>query len=179
MLLKGNFEMFDYLSPDYYFERYSDIAPEFLLENNIKTLLVDIDNTLVPYEQEEPDEKILSWLSSLRAKGIRFAFISNNTSDKRIKLFNKKIGAPAFAKSGKPFAKRSIDKALSALGGVRESAAFVGDQIFTDVCAGKFNGMRAILVPPIKDKKNLFFKFKRSLEKPVLNYYFKKNGIKV
>jgi predicted HAD superfamily phosphohydrolase YqeG len=39
--------------------------------------------------------------------------------------------------------------------------------------------MRAILVPPIKDKKNLFFRFKRALEKPILNHYFKKNGIKV
>lgn len=171
--------MFDYLSPDFYFENYSDVTPEFLTANNIKTLLVDLDNTIAPYEQAEPDEAILAWLGSLRERGIGFAFISNNTSDSRIRLFNKNIGAPAFANSGKPFAKRAIDRALVALGGSRESAAFMGDQIFTDVCAGKFNGMRAILVPPIKDKKNAFFKFKRALERPVLNYYFKKNGMKI
>lgn len=171
--------MFDYLSPDFYFKRYNDVSAEFLKKNNIKTLLIDVDNTLAPYEQEEPDEPILTWLDMLRNNGIKFAFISNNTSDRRIRIFNAKIGAPAFANSGKPFAAKNIGRALSALDADKASAAFMGDQIFTDVCAGKFNGMRAILVPPIKDKKNLFFRFKRSLEKPVLNHYFKKNGIKI
>ena len=168
--------MFGFIAPDFYFEKYSDITPEFLLGNNIKTLLLDIDNTLAPYEQSEPSEKNLEWLNSLSKAGIGYAFISNNSSDARIKRFNEKICAPAYAKSGKPFAKRNINKALEAIGGKRESTAFVGDQIFTDVCAGKLNGMRAILVPPIKDKKNLFFRFKRALEKPVLNEFFKKQG---
>ena len=167
--------MLDYLSPDFYFDKFSDVTPEFLLENNIKTLLLDVDNTLAPYELSEPDDAILSWLSSLSSNGINFAFISNNSSDKRIKLFNQMICAPAYAKSGKPFAKRTIALALKTLCATKETTAFMGDQIFTDVCAGKFNGMRSILVPPIKDKKNLFFKLKRALEKPVLKRYFKKN----
>lgn len=171
--------MFDYLSPDFYFSKYSDITPEFLKNNNIKTLLIDVDNTLAPYEQAEPDEKILSWLDLLKKNGIRFAFISNNSSNERIRRFNKSIGAPAYARSGKPFAGKNIKRALNKLDGNIKTSAFLGDQIFTDVCAGKFNGMRAILVPPIKDKTNAFFRFKRTLERPVLNYYFKKHGIKV
>lgn len=171
--------MFDYLAPDFYFKKYNDVKPDFLIEQNIDVLLIDIDNTLAPYEQPEPDEEIMAWLGALSKCGIRFAFISNNTSNKRIRIFNEKIGAPAFANSGKPFAGRSINKALNQLGGEKARAAFMGDQIFTDVCAGKFNGMRAILVPPIKDKKNWFFRFKRALEKPVLNHYFNKHGIKV
>lgn len=168
--------MLDYLSPNYYFNRFSEVSPDFLLAKGIKTLLLDVDNTLAPYEQAEPDEEIMAWLSSLTENGISFAFISNNSSDERIKIFNRKIGAIAYAKSGKPLAKKTIDKVLYALGGERESAAFMGDQIYTDVCAGKFNGMRAILVPPIKDKTSLFFKTKRLLERPVLNHFFKKHG---
>ena len=167
--------MLDYLSPDFYFDKFSDVTPEFLLENNIKTLLLDVDNTLAPYELSEPDDAILSWISSLSENDINFAFISNNSSDKRIKIFSQRLCAPAYAKAGKPFAKRTINLALKTLGASKETTAFMGDQIFTDVCAGKFNGMRAILVPPIKDKKNLFFKFKRALEKPILKRYFEKN----
>lgn len=170
--------MFNYLSPNFYFKEYSDVTPSFLKENNIDTLLLDIDNTLAPYEQPEPDEKLIHWLASLTENGIKYAFISNNSSDERIIIFNKTIGAPAYAKSGKPFASKNIDKALTLLSSKRESSAFMGDQIFTDVCTGKFNGMKAILVPPIKDKKTLFFRFKRALEKPILNHFFKKNGIK-
>ncbi len=166
--------MFGCFMPDFYFEKYSDITPEFLLANNIKTLLLDVDNTLAPYEQPDPNQENIDWLNELTKAGIGYAFISNNSSDARIKRFNEKIGAPAYAKSGKPFAKRNIDIALNALGGKRESAAFVGDQIFTDVLTGKFGKMKSILVPPIKDKRNLFFRFKRALEKPILNEFFKK-----
>ena len=163
------------LLPDFYFEHFYDVTPEFLAENGIDALLLDLDNTLAPYEQAEPDERILLWLDSLKNSGIAYAFISNNSSSERIEIFNRTIGAPAYAKSGKPLAKKTIDKALAKLGRKSNGAAFMGDQIFTDVWAGKFNGMKAILVPPIKDKKNLFFRFKRALEKPLLKIYFKSN----
>lgn len=164
--------MLKYFLPDYYFEKYSDITVSFLLENNINTLLLDIDNTLAPYEQADPDEKIILWLSSLRENGIKFAFISNNSSPDRINRFNRQIGAVAYARSAKPLDKNT-KKAMALLGAEKKSTAFVGDQIFTDVCAGKWHGMRAIIVPPIKDKTTLFFKIKRALEKPIMKKFFK------
>ena len=166
--------MFEFFYPDFYFEKYDEITPEFLAQNGIKALLLDVDNTLAPYEQAEPSEKNLKWFKSLDDAKISYAFISNNSSDARIKRFNASIGAPAYAKSGKPFAKKTIKKAIAILGGTNESTAIVGDQIFTDILAGKLSGIRKILVPPIKDKKNLFFRFKRALEKPILKGYFKK-----
>jgi HAD superfamily phosphatase (TIGR01668 family) len=162
--------MWKYFLPDFYFDKYSDITPQFLLENNIRTLLLDVDNTLAPYEQSEPDEKILAWLSALRENGISFAFISNNSSPDRINLFNKSIGAPAYAKSAKPLAKNT-NRALAELGAKKEETAFLGDQIFTDVLAAHGVGIPAILVPPINDKKDLLTRSKRVLEKPILRKY--------
>ena len=52
-----------------------------------------------------------------------------------------------------------------------ENTVMLGDQVFTDVFAGKRMGLRAILVKPIRDKKTLFFRFKRWLEIPVLKTY--------
>ena len=167
--------MWKYFLPDFYFDRYNDITPQFLLENNIRTLLLDVDNTLAPYEQAEPDEKIIAWLSSLSENGIKYAFISNNSKPDRIELFNKSIGALAYARSAKPLAKNTR-RALVALGADKESTAFVGDQIFTDVCAGKWHGMRAIIVPPIKDKTTLFFRTKRWLERPIMKKFWKIHG---
>lgn len=164
--------MLKYFLPDYYFDKYSDISPDFLIENNIKTLLLDVDNTLAPYEQADPDENIISWLSSLKENGINFAFISNNSDPERINRFNRDIGAVAYSGSAKPLAKNT-KKAMRLLGAEKESTAFLGDQIFTDVCAGKWHGMRAIIVPPIKDKTTLFFKAKRALEKPIMKKFFK------
>ena len=56
-----------------------------------------------------------------------------------------------------------------------EETSALGDQIFTDVWGAKTIGARAILVPPIRDKKTLFFRAKRLLEKPFLRMYEKKN----
>ncbi len=167
--------MLDIFFPSLYFEKFTDVTPSLLREMGITSLMIDIDNTIAPYELEEPDGEILAWLGALKKSGIGFAFISNNTSTERIEKFNAKIGAPAYARSCKPFAGKNVRRALEALGSSPDRCAFMGDQIFTDICAGKLCGMRTILVPPIKDKKNLLFKFKRALERPVMRSYFKKN----
>ena len=63
------------------------------------------------------------------------------------------------------------------MGTDRKRTAVVGDQIFTDIRSGKKLGVRlTVLVDPIKDKRTLFFRFKRLLEKPVKSLYRKKES---
>ena len=47
----------------------------------------------------------------------------------------------------------------------------MGDQILTDVWAAHNAGIRAILVPPINDRRDILTKFKRVLEKPIQKKY--------
>ena len=65
--------------------------------------------------------------------------------------------------------------AMNDLGTTPEETIFMGDQIFTDVWAARNAKIRAILVPPIKDKTEIFSKFKRLLEKPILKKYRSKH----
>ena len=58
----------------------------------------------------------------------------------------------------------------------KDNTILMGDQVFTDVWAAHNTGIRAILVPPIKDKTDILTKFKRLLEKPVLHKYRKLNN---
>ena len=159
------------LTPDAMFEKFDDITPEFLLSKNITALLIDIDNTLAPYEQAEPDENIVAWVNSLRENGIGLALISNNHAD-RVELFNSELKYFATWDSGKPFIK-CHKRAMAELGTDRDSTAVIGDQIFTDVWSGKRLGLYAILVKPIKDKTSLFNRSKRALEKPILRRYMR------
>jgi len=163
--------MFNKFKPDFTFNTYKDVTPEFLKEQGIDAVLSDIDNTLAPYEQAEPDENIIAWVNSLKENGIGLALISNNHTD-RVEIFNKTLGLPAYPDSGKPGSKY-LKLALSELGSEAERAAVLGDQLFTDAYAGKRMGMKAIIVPPINDKKTLFFKLKRALEKPIMKSYFR------
>lgn len=160
--------------PDYYFDTVYDIAPELLSDSGIRGVILDIDNTLVPYEIPEPTVEVRDWLSQLWAAGIKTAFVSNNHKE-RVELFNKTLGCPAFYDSGKPL-KKSCRAALDSLGTPPCETAIIGDQVFTDVLAGSIAGLgMSILVKPIKDKTSLFFRFKRFLEKPVIARYNKRN----
>lgn len=157
------------LTPEYMFNTYDEITPEFLAELGIKALLIDIDNTLAPYEQDEPDDKIRAWFKSLSENGISAALISNNHPP-RVELFNKTLGLPAYADSGKP-SSRSLVAAMEEMGSTVENTAGLGDQLLTDTLAVHRMGMISIIVPPIKDKTTPFFKFKRLLEKPFIRRY--------
>lgn len=168
--------MLDNFMPDFMFGKFDDITPEFLKERNIEFLLIDIDNTLAPYEEPTPNERVAAWFEAMRANGIKSVLVSNNHAD-RVKLFNKELGLPAFADCHKPSPRR-LRKYADTIGAVNERTAALGDQIFTDVWGAKKMGARAILVPPIRDKKTLFFRAKRLLEKPFIKKYKKLHKVK-
>lgn len=164
----------DHLTPTYMFARYDDVTPEFLSAHGIRALLIDIDNTLAPYEQPDPDERIHAWFDLLAENGIKAALVSNNHPP-RVERFNRTLGLVAYADSGKP-SKKTLLRAMDALGVTKEETAMMGDQLLTDSYAGKHIGLPSIIVPPIRDKTNLFFRFKRLCERPFIRKYAKQHG---
>lgn len=163
-----------YFMPDLYLDDIYCIKAEFLKSKGIKAVLLDIDNTLVTYDDPLPTESVLNWLSSLNDAGIKAAFISNNHKD-RVELFNSELKFFATWDSRKPSGK-CYRAAMKHLGTDITNTAVIGDQVFTDVWSAKRLGLYAILVKPIKDKTSLFFKSKRALEKPILKRYKKNHG---
>ena len=163
------------LMPDYMFRTFDEITPEFLQGLGIRAILADIDNTLAPYEQPEPDDRIRNWIDSLAEAGISIAFVSNNDRD-RVELFNRTLGVPAYWKSGKPF-KKNLIKAMNDLGGTPDTTVMLGDQLLTDALAGRNVGVTVLIVPPIRDKRSAFFRFKRWVEAPFVRSFKKRHGI--
>lgn len=159
--------------PDHTFRAYFDLSPAFLKGLGVQVLLLDIDNTLAPYEQPLPDERLRAWLGTLAEAGIRVAFLSNNHAD-RVELFNESLGLPCRYDAHKPLT-ANAKQLFRALGGTKETTAFMGDQIFTDICCAHFCGARGFLVPPIRDKRDAGTRFKRFLEKGILRRYYKKH----
>lgn len=160
-----------YLVPDRMYSRYEDVTPEELSRQGIRALLVDIDNTLAPYEQPDADDTHRAWVADMAAHGIAVALVSNN-DQARVERFNRTLGLPAYWKSGKP-RRRTLDRAMRQLGVTPEETAILGDQLLTDAYAGKRIGLTTLIVPPIRDKRTLFFRFKRFLERPFLRRYRK------
>ena len=162
------------LVPEYVFENYLYVRPEFLTSLGIRALLIDIDNTLAPYEQDLPDENIINWFAQMKEAGISCALISNNDAP-RVELFNSLLSLPAYAKSGKP-CKKTLIRAMRDMGVDASVTSGLGDQLLTDTLAVHKLGMISIIVPPIKDKLTPFFKFKRRLERPFMKKYYKRKA---
>ena len=149
--------------PDYYYNTISDIPLSLLKEAGIRAVICDLDNTLDCHETPVPSEKALDFLNTLKNMGFDVCIISNG-KQARVDRYVQGLGIPAIAKAGKP-AKRSYMKALKTIKCKPGAAAFVGDQIFTDVWGAKRLGITTILVEPIKSIENPFFYPKRFLEK--------------
>lgn len=165
--------MFEKLLPTKIYDDIYAITPEELNALGIRALILDIDNTLVTYDDPKPTERVAAWLDAMHAAGVQTAFVSNNHAA-RVEAFCEGLGCYFHADAMKP-SRRYLRAAMSHMKTTVEDTACVGDQLFTDVWAGKRMGIKAFLVPPIKDKHTLFFKAKRLLERPFLCLYHKKN----
>ena len=151
------------------------IKKEFFVENNIKYLICDIDNTLAAYEEELPHKDVKDWLDRTEAAGVRIALISNNR-EKRVYMFNSVLGYLYVSNAGKPFT-RKLKKLMKQAGMDPKETALLGDQIFTDVLCAKKAGIRAIMVRSIDTSKRPFLKFKKLLERRFMDRYYRKNNI--
>lgn len=163
--------------PDYMFNRFEEITPAFLTALGVRCLLCDIDNTLVTYDDVLPTESVLRWLSSLKEADILVILLSNNKHE-RVLRFAEGLDLAWVAKAGKPLIKKAR-KALKEAGIPPKRTAVLGDQLFTDVWVGKFLGAAATLtVSPIRDKKSLFVRGKRFLERPFIAFYKRREAKK-
>lgn len=151
-----------------------DIDLAVLTKNNIKGLILDIDNTLVPQHMKDADENAIEWIEKVRSAGFKACIVSN-ASKKRVIRFNEKLEIYAIHRASKPGTKAFL-KAIRLMGIEPNEAAVVGDQIFTDIYGGNRAGAFTILVNPIDSKEALWVKMKRYPEKYVLRRY-KKNQL--
>ncbi|MBR2897837.1 MAG: YqeG family HAD IIIA-type phosphatase [Oscillospiraceae bacterium] len=140
-----------------------ELTPELLKEKNISLLLMDFDNTLLPYTEDTADETVLAWLTSVQEAGIRLCVLSNTKRD-RAPAFCRAHGIDCITHARKPF-QSGIRRCLSQYAAEGEVAALVGDQIYTDVLCANTAGLLSILVTPLH-LHNVWLKLRHVLEKP-------------
>ncbi len=162
------------LFPTIIFDKAYDITVDYLKDNGITTLLLDVDNTLTVHGSQHLPPKIDEWLKTMHDNNIKMIIVSNNI-EKRVEPFAKTINLPYLAFCCKPSV-HGFARACKKLGVSKNEVALVGDQIFTDILGANFYSIKSILVIPMKGDHKLTIKFKRYLEKFVLKSYFKKGG---
>lgn len=159
------------LYPNEYKNSVKDIDIEFLSKNNIKALILDVDNTLIDFYKKIPDG-VSVWCKELKKQGIKMCIVSNTNKKEKVEMVANQLELPYFYLAKKPF-KGGLKKAIRLLNEKNENIAAVGDQIFTDVLGANRLNLFSILVKPLAEKDLLITKIKRPLENFVINKYLK------
>lgn len=160
------------LYPDYYCDKVTDITVDLLEKNDIKGLVLDVDNTLIDFDKNLL-EGAKEWLDKVKEAEIRCIILSNSNKVQKVKMVAEMLEIPYIYFATKPF-KRGFEKAKEKLGLENCKIAVVGDQIFTDVIGANRSHMFSILVNPIAKKDIWMTKLKRPLEEMIIKSYVKK-----
>ncbi len=160
------------LYPNAYFDSILNIDTEFLKQNQIKGLILDVDNTLIDYNKNML-EGLDKWIKNIKQNNIKLYILSNsNKKEKVANIANKlQIEYSYFAK--KPL-KTGFNKVKKIINLDSKNIAVIGDQIFTDVIGANRCKMFSILVKPIDNKDIWATKIKRPIENSIIKRYLEK-----
>lgn len=160
--------------PDLRIERIEELTRASLEALGVRAVLVDVDCTLCRYQQEDiPAEKV-EWVQKTLQGGWQVCLVSNGRSG-RIGRLAQRLGVPFVAGALKPFS-FGCRRALRKLGLAPSEAAMVGDQLFADVVAARWVGIKSVLVRPIHPEDEPWFtRMKRPLERWALRQLEKRN----
>ena len=125
------------------------LTPEILQQNQLKGLVLDVDETLVPIHATTTSEDLQRWVAQFKPE-TSIWLASNNLSKSRIEKIAQSLEVPYIAGAAKP-SRRKLRHAIAAMALPINQVAMVGDRVFTDVLVGNRLGMFTILVEPIVD----------------------------
>ena len=159
-----------FIKPDYNLKSIYDINLEELKSNGIKSLLFDLDSTLMASKAGCYNEKTLEWLKNVK-KDFFVGVVSNNHNPDYMAKVSQCTDFPIVFCAHKPDTRVTNDF-MDKHGLKPETTCFVGDRPLTDVLCGKKLGCTTILVDSITaDIEKPIVRFARWLERCSVKKY--------
>lgn len=155
--------MLHLLTPDVVSPSLFELSLDDLRSQGVHGLLVDLDNTLIPYKHSAVTPEAQTWVKEALGRGFGVC-IASNARTARVRHFAEALGIPGIPNSAKPVG-RPFRKGMRLLQTTPEQTAIIGDQLFTDVLGGNRLGLRTILVNPLSDVDLGATKVMRRLER--------------
>lgn len=153
--------------PDLRVKSLLDISWDILVKSDIKGLLLDIDNTLLPWGECRVPDDSRNWLQGAKEQGLRLCLVSNSY-EKRVADIARSIDVAYVHWARKP-AKYGFNKAIREMELLPRNVAVIGDQVFTDICGGNRLGCYTVLVVPLSKQEFFTTKLLRWLERRLLS----------
>ena len=153
------------LIPQMVLPGYDRLTPGMLRERGVRLLLCDLDYTLAPKSQPEPDTDLRRWLSDVRAAGVEVMILSNNRSPVRVERFCRDLGITYEGHAGKPSVK-GFRRAMVRCGVTPRETAMLGDKLLTDMLGANRAGVLPLMVEPLGGPRGAWNKVLHGLQRP-------------
>lgn len=163
--------MLNLFLPNKHVQSIYELTPQMFRDEGIRGIVVDLDNTLVPWNVEDATEEVKKWLASFIEAGLEVIIFSNN-NEERVKRFAEPLQIPYIYRAKKPL-QNSFAIAASLMNVSSGQLAVIGDQLLTDILGGNRFGAYTVLVVPIVESDAAITKFNRQIEKQIMNYFFR------
>jgi len=124
------------------------LSPQIVRDHGLRGLVLDVDETLVPFRYADVSDELTDWLRDMREQVEALWLVSNNIDATRIGGIAESLALPYIHFAGKP-SRRKLARAVEAMQIPPAQVGMVGDRLLTDVLAGNRLGMYTILVEPI------------------------------
>lgn len=154
--------------PTWLIEKLTAITPEQFKTQGISSIILDLDNTLLRVDNPLDTSDMQAWVETLKREQLQVIVLSNNVT-KHVEKYVRPFKLPFVANAKKPLP-FGVKKALEKIKAEPTHTVLIGDQLFTDILAGHWVGIRTILVKPLGEKDFIFTKCIRWLERKCLNY---------
>ena len=129
------------------------LSADILKQHQLKGLILDVDETLVPLKSRQASEELMTWIDETRQVA-KIWLVSNNLSESRIGGIAESLNLPYILGARKP-SRKCLREAATGMELPVSAIAMVGDRVFTDVLAGNRLKMFTILVEPMVDPATL------------------------
>ena len=153
------------LRPDRVYDGYEQIEGQALAARGVKLLLCDLDYTLAPKYQREPDEAVRCWIASLREAGVEVMILSNNRSPARVEQFCRELGISYEGHAKKP-GTAGFRRAMTRQNVTAAETAMLGDKLLTDMLGANRSGVLALMVEPRGGAVGLWNRVLHALQAP-------------
>jgi len=137
-----------------------------LRAQGIEALLVDLDGTLLSWNDMVPTDDIIAWARQVKDAGFRAIIVSNN-HPARVTPIADALGFEALYDAGKPLP-FAFQKAARILGVPHSRCAVIGDQLMTDMLGGLALGMKGYLVNPLPGREYWGTRINRIIERALM-----------
>ena len=149
--------------PDHSVTQVEDIDLDALHASGVRTLLLDLDNTILTYDDRVVGLQKLNWIHTVKSMGFRIIAVTNNSRYRRAKRICDQLEVDGVTFACKPFP-FSIRHFAAIHGLALDDCATIGDQLFTDVIFGNWLGATSVWVEPLGKRLSMIKTIQREIE---------------